>query len=258
MEEVKKPVYNAISLVSGMTLSEGEVTLQLRLSILAQSPIMKFTDASLCALALTSGVWAQLQYTSTGTAAVAKAAATALTLSPTSKVAGKTFDRFVQIWLENTDYKLAIGDGEYWPGCRQNLMLTLKSEPQVPGVARNPPYELLRHHSSLSGTLQIQSIILSMGPLSNSDLQPNYVAVAGGSTNGISSNDFKRLPTTTKSVIDLLEAKSISWGVYQEDMPYSGFQGNYVNQKTGANAYVRKHKYVTPMITLTRQKKAGH
>jgi hypothetical protein len=55
---------------------------------------------------------AQLQYTSTASSAVAKAAATALTLSPTSKVAGKTFDRFVQIWLENTDYSLAIGDGE--------------------------------------------------------------------------------------------------------------------------------------------------
>jgi hypothetical protein len=43
---------------------------------------------------------------------VAKAAATALTLSPTSKAAGKMYDRFVQIWLENTDYSLAVGDGE--------------------------------------------------------------------------------------------------------------------------------------------------
>ena len=40
---------------------------------------------------------AQTQYTSTGTAAVAKARATALTESPTSNVAGKTFDRFVTI-----------------------------------------------------------------------------------------------------------------------------------------------------------------
>jgi hypothetical protein len=61
-------------------------------------------------LTSTTVVWAQTQYTSTATAAVAKAAATALTLSPTSNVAGLTFDRFVQIWLENTDYSMAVGD----------------------------------------------------------------------------------------------------------------------------------------------------
>jgi hypothetical protein len=34
----------------------------------------------------------------------------------------------------------------------------------------------------------------------------------------------------------------ISWGTYQEDMPYTGFEGMaYVNQKTKANDYVRKH-----------------
>jgi hypothetical protein len=63
-------------------------------------------------LVMASGVYAQSQYTSTGTAAVAKAAATALTLSPTSSVAGLTFDRFVQIWLENEDYSAAIKDSE--------------------------------------------------------------------------------------------------------------------------------------------------
>lgn len=73
------------------------------------------------------GALAQTQYTSTGTAAVAKARATALTESPTSNVAGKTFDRFVTICtdlhsrrlvidinfkpgLENTDYSTAAGD----------------------------------------------------------------------------------------------------------------------------------------------------
>jgi hypothetical protein len=62
--------------------------------------------------ALFSAVYAQSQYTSTATAAVAKAAATALTLSPTSSVAGLTFDRFVQIWLENEDYSAAIKDSK--------------------------------------------------------------------------------------------------------------------------------------------------
>lgn len=36
--------------------------------------------------------------------------ATAKTESPTSKVKGRIFDRFVVIWLENTDYEMAVGD----------------------------------------------------------------------------------------------------------------------------------------------------
>lgn len=72
--------------------------------------------------------------------------------------------------------------------------------------------------------------------------QPNYVAAVGGNTNGVTGDGFTRIASTTKTVIDLLDAKSISWSIYQEDMPYSGFEGDWVNQKTGANDYVRKHK----------------
>lgn len=57
-----------------------------------------------------------------------------------------------------------------------------------------------------------------------------------------SDDDFVRLPKNVSSIVDLLEEKGISWGEYQEDQPYSGFEGMaYVNQKTGANDYVRKH-----------------
>lgn len=69
----------------------------------------------LSVLGLASFAAAQTQYTSTGTAAVAKAAATALTLSPTSSVAGNKFERFVQIFLENTDYSKAIANSETSP-----------------------------------------------------------------------------------------------------------------------------------------------
>lgn len=34
------------------------------------------------------------------------------TLSPVSYVKGKAFDRLAVIWLENTDYAMAIGDRE--------------------------------------------------------------------------------------------------------------------------------------------------
>lgn len=51
-------------------------------------------------------------YTATGTADVAKAAATAKTSSPTSHVKGKVFDRIVYIYFENENYDKAIGDRE--------------------------------------------------------------------------------------------------------------------------------------------------
>jgi acid phosphatase len=53
---------------------------------------------------------AQTQYTATNAASVAAARATARTLSPTSSVKGKTFDRFVNIFLENTDFDMAAAD----------------------------------------------------------------------------------------------------------------------------------------------------
>jgi hypothetical protein len=53
------------------------------------------------------------QYTATASKSIAAARATALTLSPTSSVSGKTFDRFVTIWLENTDYSAAAGDSTF-------------------------------------------------------------------------------------------------------------------------------------------------
>ena len=67
---------------------------------------MRFVDA-----AIASGVAAQ--NTLTATSDVAKAAATAKTESPTSHVKGKSFDRFVIIWLENTDYNDALNDREF-------------------------------------------------------------------------------------------------------------------------------------------------
>jgi hypothetical protein len=67
---------------------------------------------SICAVAsaIVGGVYGQTQYTATNAASVAAARATARTLSPTSYVKGKTFDRVVQIWLENTDFDMAQGD----------------------------------------------------------------------------------------------------------------------------------------------------
>jgi len=49
------------------------------------------------------------------------------------------------------------------------------------------------------------------------------------------------LPNNVSSLVDLLEAKGISWAEYQEDLPYTGFQGFSKTNANGKNDYVRKH-----------------
>jgi acid phosphatase len=72
--------------------------------------------------------------------------------------------------------------------------------------------------------------------------EPNYCAVAAGDNFGMDNDNFHQIPTNVSTVADLLNTKGISWGEYQEAMPYPGFQGyNYSNQETYANDYVRKH-----------------
>ena len=72
--------------------------------------------------------------------------------------------------------------------------------------------------------------------------EPNYAAVVGGDYFGIDNDDFDRFPENISTVVDLLDSKGISWGEYQEHLPYPGFAGfNFSNQKTFANDYVRKH-----------------
>ncbi|KAI0394000.1 acid phosphatase phoa [Xylariaceae sp. FL0594] len=158
-------------------------------------------------LLLASGAVAQLEnlYTATGTAEVAAAAATAVTTSPTSHVKGKAFDRFVTIWLENTDYEMAVND--------PNLAWLVKRGINLAS------YHAVTHPS-----------------------QPNYVASIGGDYFGMQHDDFTQIAKNISTVIDLLEDKGISWGHYQEDQPFTGFEGKaWVNQKNGKNDYVRKH-----------------
>ncbi|KAG4442227.1 hypothetical protein IFR05_002276 [Cadophora sp. M221] len=161
------------------------------------------TLASLASVALAAP--APASPTATDPADVYAAQATALTLSPTSKVKGKSFDRYVSIWFENTDYDMAAGD--------PNFQFFAKK-----GITLSQNYAVT--HPS----------------------EPNYMAAVGGDYFGLNGDPFIAVPQNVSSVVDLLEDKGISWGLYQEDMPYSGFEGfGWVNQKNGANDYVRKH-----------------
>lgn len=55
------------------------------------------------------------------------------------------------------------------------------------------------------------------------------------------NDDFNQIHGNVSAVTALLEDKGISWGSYEEDMPYTGYEGDaWVNQDTKANDYVRK------------------
>ena len=72
--------------------------------------------------------------------------------------------------------------------------------------------------------------------------EPNYAAVVAGDNFGMENDDFNAIPANVSTVVDLLDTKGISWGEYQENLPYAGFQGfNYSDQVTFKNNYVRKH-----------------
>jgi hypothetical protein len=90
--------------------------------------------------------------------------------------------------------------------------------------------------------LASQGILLSNYKAITHPSQPNYVASVGGNTNGVISDFYTRIDSSHKTIVDLLEAKGVSWSEYEEDSPYSGFEADWINHQTGANDYVRKHK----------------
>ncbi|MCJ1281284.1 hypothetical protein MMC26_000602 [Xylographa opegraphella] len=181
---------------------------------------MKFTVGLLAGIAASVAA----QNTATSTAAVAAAKATAKTESPVSHVAGKAFDRIAIIYLENTDYDMATSN-------RKNSLYHIGQEFG----------ELMEPAANLTA-LAKQGILLANYFATTHPSEPNYVAAIGGDHFGMDNDNFNFIPSNVSTVIDLLEDKGIAWGEYQEDMPYSGFEGySWINQKTRANDYVRKH-----------------
>ncbi|TVY38918.1 Phosphate-repressible acid phosphatase [Lachnellula occidentalis] len=143
--------------------------------------------------------------TASDTADVHAAQATARTSSHTSHVKGQAFDRYVSIWFENTDFDMAAADPNFQFFAKKGITL-------LNNFAVTHPSE------------------------------PNYMASVGGDYFGLDGDPFTQVPENISSVVDLLEDKGISWSMYEEDMPYTGYQGfDWVNQQNGANDYVRKH-----------------
>lgn len=133
------------------------------------------------------------------------------TLAKQDVVPGKVFDRFIQIWLENTDYNDA---------------------------ATSPAFMALKE----------QGLLLSQFYAVTHPSEPNYAAVVGGDFWGMGDDNLYNIPANISTVIDLLEDKNISWASYMENLPTDGFQGfnftspNYLNESAPAYTYyVRKH-----------------
>lgn len=100
--------------------------------------------------------------------------------------AATTFSNMLLIILENTDYSSAIAD--------PNLKAFASS-----GVLFSN-WNAIGHPS-----------------------QPNYIAITSGSTNGITSDSSKTI--NVKNIVDLLEAKGLTWKSYQENWPGNCFTG---------------------------------
>jgi len=70
------------------------------------------------------------------------------------------------------------------------------------------------------------------------------MASHGGDYFGLDGDVLTYVDSSVSSVFDLLDTKGISWAEYQEDMPYSGYEGySYTSYYANAthNDYVRKH-----------------
>ncbi|KAL2824066.1 phosphoesterase family-domain-containing protein [Aspergillus pseudoustus] len=146
---------------------------------------------------------------------IAAAAATAVPESPVSNVPGLAFERFYQLWMENTNYEDAAADENMQWLASQGITLT-----NYYGVT----------HPSM----------------------PNYCASAGGDTWGMDHDNFVQMPSNISTVVDLLDTKGISWGEYQEHLPYAGFTGfNLSNPHTQTDDYVRRHNPLVLFDSVT-------
>ena len=72
---------------------------------------------------------------------------------------------------------------------------------------------------------------------------PNYLALTGGSTFGISSDCTSCSVGGTTSIVDQLEGAHISWRAYMEDLPQPCFTG------ASAGEYAKRHD---PFVYYTR------
>ncbi|PWN34268.1 uncharacterized protein FA14DRAFT_161720 [Meira miltonrushii] len=127
-------------------------------------------------------------------------------------VPGKSFDRIINIWLENTDFEDAATLSQFQKVAEQGVLFD--------------SYYAVTHPS-----------------------EPNYMASAFGDFFGLGDDDFWYIPNNITSLFDVLNDGKVSWACYEENMPFTGYQQfnysqpNYVssNATKPYTYYVRKH-----------------
>jgi hypothetical protein len=128
--------------------------------------------------------------------------------SPIVRLAGGRPAHIAVILMENEEYGSIIGS---------------PSTPYITGLARR------------------YAFASSMYAISHPSL-PNYLALTGGSTFGISS-DCTDCSIGKSSIVDQLERAHVSWKAYMEGIPHPCFIG------AGAGEYAKKHD---PFVYYTR------
>lgn len=129
---------------------------------------------------------------------------------------GRVFDRFIQIWLENTDFNVANSTPEFRALAEQGILLE--------------NYYSLTHPS-----------------------QPNYMASIAGSYWGAADDNEYDIPSNIGTMVDLLELGNVSWASYAEHLPADGFNGtsytstNYVTPGAADYTYYMR-KHVPPIL----------
>ncbi|CAG8543108.1 1597_t:CDS:2, partial [Dentiscutata heterogama] len=127
-------------------------------------------------------------------------------------VPGKFFDRIFLIIFENTDYVKAI---------QQPYLQDLMNRSN--GLLLSNYYAIT--HPSL----------------------PNYIATVFGSTAGVTDDNAYNI--SGANIVDLLEAKRITWKAYMENYPSNSFTGDFA--PPGTVLYARKHNPFISMVDIS-------
>jgi hypothetical protein len=95
-----------------------------------------------------------------------------------------------------------------------------------------------------------QGILLSNNYGVGAPSQPNYISPGSGDAFGLNSDSFILVEENVSTIIDLLEDKGISWGDYNEGLPYTGFEGFAYHNSIEGN-YERKHTLLVRFNSVT-------
>ena len=57
----------------------------------------------------------------------------------------------------------------------------------------------------------------------------------------MADDDLTFIPNNVSTIVDLLEARNISWATYQENMPTDAYPGYNFTNSDGYTYYARKH-----------------